>query len=97
MPTRVCRGAVDFIRLDQLQPRSHSRALGIVLVGSRIAEIHQHTIPHVLRYEPGVNETVERTDGRGWGGAVYAPIVPFAAAALAAWQSSPPSAGPRRG
>ena len=54
MPTRVCRGALDFNpldRFDQLQPRPH-RPLGVVLVGLRIAEVHEHAVAHVLRYEP---------------------------------------------
>ena len=38
-------------RLDQLQPRPY-RPLGVVLVGLRIAEIDQHAVAHVLRYEP---------------------------------------------
>jgi hypothetical protein len=38
-------------RCDQLQRRAH-RPFGIVLVRLRIAEVHKHTIPHVLRYEP---------------------------------------------
>ena len=37
-------------RLDQLQPRPH-RPLGVVLVGLRIAEVHQHAVAHVFRYE----------------------------------------------
>ena len=35
---------------DQLQPRAHG-PLCVVLVGLGIAEIHQHPIAHVLRYE----------------------------------------------
>ena len=38
-------------RSDQLQPRAHG-LLSIVLVSLRIAEINQHPVPHVLRYEP---------------------------------------------
>ena len=37
--------------LDQLQPGAH-RALGIVLVGPRIAEIGQHPVAHVLGDKP---------------------------------------------
>ena len=36
---------------DQLQPRPY-RPLGIVLMGLRIAEIHEHAVAHVLRHEP---------------------------------------------
>jgi hypothetical protein len=36
--------------LDQLQPCPY-RPLGVVLVGLRVAEIHQHTVAHELRYE----------------------------------------------
>ena len=38
-------------RRDQLQPRPH-RPLGVVLMGLRIAEIHQHAVAHVFRHEP---------------------------------------------
>ena len=38
-------------RCDQLQPRPH-RPLGVVLMGLRIAEIHEHAVAHVLRHEP---------------------------------------------
>ena len=38
-------------RLDQLQPRPY-RPLGVILMGLRIAEVHQHAVAHVLRYEP---------------------------------------------
>ena len=38
-------------RLDQLQPRPY-RPLGVVLVGLRVAEVDQHAVAHVLRYEP---------------------------------------------
>ena len=54
MPTRVCSGAPDFnapTACDQLQPRPH-RPLGIVLMGLRIAEIHEDAVAHVLRHEP---------------------------------------------
>ena len=54
MPTRVCSGALDFSPLtacDQLQPRPH-RSLGVVLMGLRIAEVHEHAVAHVLRDEP---------------------------------------------
>jgi hypothetical protein len=36
---------------DQLQPRAY-RPLGVVLMGLRIAEIHQHPVAHVFRDEP---------------------------------------------
>ena len=36
---------------DQLQARPHG-SLGVVLMGLRVAEINQHTVAHVLRYEP---------------------------------------------
>ena len=36
---------------DQLQARAH-RVLGIMLMGPRIAEIHQHAVAHILRHEP---------------------------------------------
>ena len=54
MPTRVCSGRTGLQsahRLDQLQPRPY-RPLGVILVGLRIAEVDQHAIAHVLRYEP---------------------------------------------
>ena len=54
MPTRVWSGAWVFRALtaaDQLQPGPH-RPLGVVLVRLRIAEVHEHAIAHVLRYEP---------------------------------------------
>ena len=54
MPTRVCSGAAGLQpadRSDQLQPRPY-RPLGIILVRLRIAEIHEHAVAHVLRYEP---------------------------------------------
>ena len=54
MPTRVCRGDWDFNsthRCDQFQPRPY-RPLCVVLMGLRIAEVHQHAVAHVLRYEP---------------------------------------------
>ena len=54
MPTRVCSGSVGLQmrhRRDQLQPRAH-RPLGVVLMGLRIAEVHQHAVAHVLRHEP---------------------------------------------
>ena len=35
-------------RLDQLEPGPH-RALGVVLIGPRIAEISQHPVAHVFR------------------------------------------------
>ena len=38
-------------RLDQRQPGPH-RALGIVLVGPRIAEIGEHAVAHILRDKP---------------------------------------------
>jgi hypothetical protein len=47
------QGRVGFqitYRGDQLQPRAH-RPLGVVLVGLRIAKIHEHPVAHVLRYE----------------------------------------------
>jgi hypothetical protein len=36
--------------LDQLQPRPYG-SLGIVFVRPRVAEVHEHTIAHVLGYE----------------------------------------------
>jgi hypothetical protein len=36
--------------LDQLQPCAY-RPLGIVLVRLWVAEVHQHAVTHVLRYE----------------------------------------------
>ena len=54
MPTRVCSGALAFkppTACDQLQPRPH-RPLGVVLMGLRIAEVHEHAVAHVLRHEP---------------------------------------------
>ena len=54
MPTRVCSGALDFnppTACDQLQPGPH-RSLGVVLMGLRIAEVHEHAVAHVLRHEP---------------------------------------------
>ena len=53
MPTRVCRAALGLqatYRSDQLQPRAHG-PLCVVLVGLRIAEVDQHAVAHVLRYE----------------------------------------------
>ena len=53
MPTRVCRGAFVLSARtapDQLQPRPN-RPLGIILVGLRIAEIHQHAVAHVFGHE----------------------------------------------
>ena len=38
-------------RCDQLQSGPH-RPFGVVLVGLRIAEVHQHAVAHVLRDEP---------------------------------------------
>ena len=38
-------------RCNQLQSGPY-RPLGVVLVGLRVAEIHQHAIAHVLRHEP---------------------------------------------
>ena len=38
-------------RCDQLQPGPY-RPLGVVLMRLRIAEIDQHAVAHVLRYEP---------------------------------------------
>ena len=38
-------------RFDQLQPRPY-RPLGVVLMGLRIAEVDEHAVAHVLRYEP---------------------------------------------
>jgi hypothetical protein len=43
-------------RSDQLQPRPYC-PLGVVLMCLRIAEVHKHTIPHVLRYESAVDPT----------------------------------------
>src|SRR5262249_56059836 len=37
-------------RRDQLQPRAH-RPLGVVLMGLRIAEVHEDTVAHVFRDE----------------------------------------------
>ena len=54
MPTRVCnesRSLQRADRCDQLQPRPY-RALSVVLMGLRIAEVDQHAVAHVLRYEP---------------------------------------------
>jgi hypothetical protein len=42
---------------DQLQTCAH-RALGVILVGSRIAKIHEHPVAHVLR-----DETTEAAHG----------------------------------
>ena len=53
MPTRVCSEARRLEpghRRDQLQPRPH-RPLGVVLMGLRIAEIHQHAVAHVFGHE----------------------------------------------
>ena len=38
-------------RRDQLQPRPHC-PLGVVLMGLRIAEVHEDTVAHVFRDEP---------------------------------------------
>ena len=46
-------------RRDQLQPRPH-RPLRVVLMGLRIAKIHQHAVAHVLGHEPA-----EATHGLG--------------------------------
>jgi hypothetical protein len=35
---------------DQLQPRP-DRSLGVVLMGLRIAKVHEHAVVHVLRHE----------------------------------------------
>jgi hypothetical protein len=54
MPTRVCSGALGLQpthRLDQLQPRPDC-PLRIILVCLRVAEVHEHTVAHVLRDEP---------------------------------------------
>ena len=53
MPTRVCSGARVLSRAhrcDQLQPRPH-RPLGVVLMGLRVAEIHEDAVAHVFRHE----------------------------------------------
>ena len=53
MPTRVWRGAWVFrcaYSSDQLQPCAHG-SLCVVLVRLRIAEVDQHAVAHVLRYE----------------------------------------------
>ena len=47
------QGSVRLERTDgtnQLQPRPH-RSLSVVLMGLRIAEIHQHAVSHVLGHE----------------------------------------------
>ena len=54
IPTRVCREALRLQaadRSDHLQSRPY-RSLGVVLMGLRVAEIHEHAVAHVLRYEP---------------------------------------------
>ena len=54
MPTRVCRGTL-VLRLahrgGQLQSRAY-RPLGLVLMGLRIAKIHQDAVAHVFCDEP---------------------------------------------
>ena len=62
MPTRVCNGTGDASaahRRDQLQSRPHC-PLGVVLVGLRIAEIHENAVAQIFRHEPA-----EAVDGRG--------------------------------
>ena len=44
-------GLQDADRSDQLQSCAH-RSLGVILMGLGIAEVHEHAIAHVLRYEP---------------------------------------------
>ena len=62
MPTRTCRGAParrpkPGHRLDERQPGAH-RALGIVLVRLRIAEIDEDAVAHVLGDEAAEAVTV---------------------------------------
>src|SRR5262249_7311994 len=38
-------------RFDQFEPRPYG-PLGVVLMGSRIAKIHEGTVPHISRHEP---------------------------------------------
>ena len=58
MPTRTCKGdaggGIELRhRFDQGEPGTH-RALGVVLVRLRIAEIGQHAVAHVLGDEAAV-------------------------------------------